>query len=179
MKLYFILIFSIILLFGCEKNSKENQVNKFHGWKLLYRNNSEGKTIFGKKQELIDAARMGYPIRIGFGSRRLNDTTKSVEHIANAQFLTITNSNELFAQIQPIIGQRPELESDTLGITFRENVKWTILVGTNGFSDRLSIDRFKDTIMGHRNRPTEISWFVNFPKKDDHNLQKAWPLWKK
>lgn len=179
MKRLFVLIFTVVLLSGCETKPEERGFDNYEGWKLLYRNDNEGKTIFGNKQDLIDAARMGYPIRIGFGSKRSNDTTKSVEHIANAAFLTVTNSNELFAQIQPIIGQKPDLDGDSLGINFRENIKWAILVGTNGFSDRLSIDRFKDTIAGHRNLPTEVSWFVDFPRKNDDYSQKVWPLWKK
>ncbi len=178
MRSYFHLMFIVAFLFGCEKTSEKSMANDEQGWKLLYRNDSAGKPVFGNKQELIDAARMGYPIRVGFGSRRANDSTKSIEHIAEVQFLTISNSTELFAQIQPITGQRPELENDTLSITFRENIKWTILVGTNGFSDRLSIDRFKDTIIGHRNRPTEVSWFAYIPHKNDQDSQNVWPLWK-
>lgn len=179
MKNLIILTLIISLLSGCKKKPAKSEFNKFDGWTLYYRNDSEGRTVFGNKQELIDAARMGFPIRIGFGNRRLNDSTKSVEHIADATFLTITNSNELFAQIQPIIGQRPNFEGDSMKITFRENINWTILVGTNGFSDRLSIDRFTDTIIGHRIRPTEISWFVNLPKTNEHKIQDVKPLWNK
>jgi len=86
-----------------------------------------------------------------------------VEHFASAKFLTIANGKEVFAQIDPIIGQRPELDGDTLRINFRESSQWAIIVGTNGFSDRLNIDILKDSVVGHRNLPTKVSWFVEYP----------------
>ena len=92
MKSYFFLAFAIVLLLGCEKKPEEHKADSSDSWQLLYRNDDEGNPVFGNKQELLDAARKGYPIRIGFGHRRLNDTTKSVEHVADAHFLTITNS---------------------------------------------------------------------------------------
>ena len=38
--------------------------------------------VFGDKAKLFDAVRLGYPIRIGWGSM-------GVEHVADADFLTI------------------------------------------------------------------------------------------
>jgi len=149
-----VLLFAMALFFiSCNRElATQNS-----GWKLIYKNDKDGKTIFGKKEDLLKAIRGGKDIRIGWGGRR-------VEHVADAKFLTITNGKEAFAQIDPIIGQRPELNGDTLRIHFRENSQWTIIVGTNGFSDRLHIDRFKDSVLGHRNRPTTVSWFV-----ENHN----------
>lgn len=149
---------------ACQAPNSNQQSSS--AWKLMYRNDKDGNTVSGNKTDLLNAARMGYPIRIGFGGRRASDTTKSVEHLADATFLTIINGNELFAQIAPIIGQNPNLDSDSLGVVFRENLSWTIAVGTTGFSDRLMIDRFQDTVVGHRTRPTEVSWFVNLPSAE-------------
>ena len=153
----------IISFASCNNNtnSKSNTIK----WQLIYKNDKDGKAIFGTKETLIEAVRNGEKIRVGWGGRRTNDTTKSVEHFADAKFLTISNSKEVFAQIDPIIGQHPDLDSDTLSINFRDSFQWSIIVGSNGFSDRLNINVLKDSVTGHRNRATEVSWFVKKPSK--------------
>ncbi len=167
----------LLVVISCEKKSPLSTNNEINRWILVYRNDDNGKTIFGNKQKLIEAVRKGFPVRIGFGSRRSNDSTKSVEHVTDAHFLTISNGKEVFAQIKPIIGQRPELENNSLDITFRHNIEWSIIVGTNGFSDRLSVDNQADTIIGHRTRPTEVSWFVNSIQNKNMDKPQALPLY--
>ena len=162
-----IFILMPMFIFPCCKQTLERD------WQLVYRNDDQGNSLHGSKEKLLEAVRHGKEIRIGFGGRRATDTLRSVEHLVDAHFLTIANGREVFAQIQPIIGQRPNLTSDTLDITFREQWQWSIIVGTNGFSDRLMIDRFADTIVSHRNRPMGVSWFVKGQISEDTGL----PLW--
>lgn len=165
------------LIFGCAEQTSEQSSDSKNGWQLVFRNSKNGKTIFGSKEKLIEAVRSGYSVRVAWGGRWQADTTESVEHVTDAQFLTIANGHEVFAQIQPIIGQNPGLEKDTLDIVFRENLQWTLMVGTNGFSDRLTTERFQDTIRGHRSVPTEVSWFVEYSSESKTKI--ARPLWAK
>lgn len=167
----------LICVFGCVDKIPHQSSDGQQGWQLVFRNTKNGKVLFGSKGKLIEAVRSGYSVRIGWGGRRQSDTTKSVEHVADAQFLTIANGKEVFAQIQPIIGQHPALEKDTLDIVFRENLQWILMVGTNGFSDRLTTERLQDSIRGHRSMPTEVSWFVDYPLNG--NSKKQTPLWPK
>ena len=119
---------------------------------------------------------MGHPIRVGFGGRGRTDTLRSIEHVIDASFLSISNGNEVFAQINPIVGQRPTLDSDSLTINFRTNLNWTILIGSNGFSDRLMIDRFKGEVTGNQERYVGASWYSTFNPEMNHS-QIANPLW--
>lgn len=167
----------LLVVTGCQKKPALSSDNEINRWVLVYRNDASGNTVLGNKQELIEAVRKGFPVRIGFGIRRASDSTKSVEHVTNASFLTISNGEEVFAQIAPIIGQNPELESDSLNITFRQNIEWSMIVGTNGFSDRLSTDKLADTIISHRTRPTEVSWFVNFVQSENIAESPSLPLY--
>ena len=111
------------------------------GWQLVYKNDANGNAVYGNKAELLDAVRLGYPIRIGWGGTR-------VEHVADADFLTIFNGDEVFAQIKPIIGQRPQMSDDSLKIAFRPNNKWVKIAGTNGYSTSLMTNYLQDTIVG-------------------------------
>ncbi|WP_139135233.1 hypothetical protein [Roseivirga sp. 4D4] len=150
-------ILAILLLsYGCSFKVPESET-----WQLVYRNDAEGNTVFGDKSQLLDAVRNGLPIRIGFGGRSRIDSTRSVEHVADAQFLSILDGDEVFAQITQIIGQAPAREADGTKIRFRTNNKWTTIRGTNGYSTGLMVDYMADTLVG---QPGDgrgaTSWFV-------------------
>ncbi len=148
------------------------------GWELVYRNDPEGNAVYGDKSRLIHAVREGLPIRIGWGGRRGSDTTQSVEHTADAQFLTIANGTEVFAQISPIFGQAPFLEhNDSIKIRFREKNNWVKMAGTNGYSTALMIDYQQDTLVNPgRDRKSSTSWFVKYPSNTKFKSNPL-PLW--
>lgn len=169
MRITFILL--ILLSLGSCKQKKHQASN----WELVYKNNAKGEKIFGDKETLMNAVRRGYPVRIGFGGRRTTDTLKSIEHFADAEFLTIVNGKEVFAQINSIYGQRPNLEADTLRIAVKHENMWTLIIGTNGERSTLSRhfdeEQTKESQQGNRS----CNWYVNMP--DDMNEGQTMPIW--
>lgn len=171
------LIISLFVLsvLGCTQdinNREETNITK--EWKLVYRNDKNGNAVFGDINELINIVRKGHPIKVGWASRRRNDTTKSVEHIIDTQFITIANGSEVFVQVQPFLAQRPDLISDTLSMTLLPTqLNWVL--GTNGMISSVNIDLSKDTI---RTTPPKLfgynlSWFARTPRV----INKEPPLW--
>jgi len=164
----------IILTFASCVNNEDKNENNNQEWQLIYKNDKEGRPIFGNKEKLISIVRKGYPIRVGWASRRTSDTTKTVEHTVNGEFLTIANGEEVFVQIKPFIAQRPDLTSDTLSMTLLP-VQSHWILGTNGMISSASIDFVKDTINTYP--PSlfryRISWFARIP----NNLDESNPLW--
>ncbi len=141
------------------------------GWKKVFMNDAAGNSVFGDKQVLLDAVRLGYPVRIGWGSNR-------VEHVADAEFLTILQGEEVFAQIDPIVGQAPRIDGDSLKIRFRTNNHWTKIAGTNGYSTSLMTDYFADSIVGGGvDRYSATTWYVLYPSATQSI--EARPLWRK
>ena len=55
-------------------------------WQLVYKNAPNGEALSGDKGQLMDAIRQGYPIRVGWASRRVSDSVRSVEHVVDAEF---------------------------------------------------------------------------------------------
>lgn len=161
---FFILL--IIIFSACQNPNKERG-----GWQKVFQNDANGNVTYGHKSTLMDAVRLGYPIRIGFGSNR-------IEHVADADFLTIIDDKEVFAQIRTIIGQAPAIENDSIKMRFRAQNHWTKISGTNGYSIGFMTNYFNDTLAGggeDRYRPT--TWYALYP---NHNLNiKATPLWQK
>ena len=154
----------VVLLYACQQPQKAEG-----GWQLVFKNDKDGKSVYGQKSELIDAVRLGYPVRIGWGSTR-------VEHTTNADFLTIFEG-EVFAQTKTIIGQAPRVDNDTVKIRFRTQNHWTKMAGTNGYSTAFMTDYFKDSIVGGGvDRYSATSWYVLFPNRQADG--KAQPLWR-
>lgn len=158
----------------------ESQVQP--AWHLIYKNSHDGRSLYGSKTDLIDALRMGSPLRVGFGGRRLQDTTRSMEHIAEARLISITNGEDVFAQVSTNIGQTPDLDADTVTIIHKPQGQFNWIIGTNGTMSSLSVDFIIDSLhqasISHRG----FYWYVNTPiSKDKYNkLKKQFPepLWK-
>lgn len=158
MKNRFFLFLSVVFLFstGCSSGTKSDE-----SWRLVYRHDADGNALYGDKAELIAAVRNGLPVRLGFGGRSQTDTNRSVEHLADVQFLTILDNTEVFGQIEQIIGQAPAREDDGNKVRFRTHNTWTKIAGTNGYSVGLMVDYINDSIPNPPgDRKQGASWFV-------------------
>jgi len=143
----------LLVLFSCTfLYSQEN-----NRWKLTYANNGKGESK-GDIQNLIDAVRKGNRIRIYWYGARKNDKTKKVEHFAEAKFLTIMSDTLVFAQIDPIIGQTPKYDEQT--ISLKENIEWTLIAASNGKSESMTRNTTTGEILGHDPFPLSIHWYV-------------------
>lgn len=158
----------LILIFFCSCKAPDTSTE---GWQMVFQNDANGQVTFGDKSKLIDAVRLGYPVRIGWGSNR-------IEHVANADFLSIFEGEEVFAQINTIVGQAPQKTGDSLKVRFRTQNHWTSISGTNGYSTSLMTNYLQDTLVGGgTDKNIATTWYVLFPS---HQLDiEARPLWRK
>ncbi len=154
-----------VLLVSCQGENTSRA-----GWQKVFKNAPDGTSLYGSKSDLIDAVRLGYPIRIGWGSNR-------IEHVADASFLTVFDDKEVFAQIESIIGQAPAVENDSLFVRFRMENNWTKISGSNGYAMGFMTNYFQDTISGGGfDRYNATTWYVMYP---EHTLNiEPTPLWR-
>lgn len=127
-------------------------------WVLIYENDAEGNTIQGSKKELITNIRNGKNIKIAWISQRPNNPDIKVEHMALAKFTTILSDQTVFVQIEPIIGQTPDFK--TKQITFKENLEWCLIAGSNGKSDTMMRNTITGEIIGHQIRKRGFKWYA-------------------
>ena len=127
-------------------------------WTLVYQNDAEGNTVTGSIEALKAAVRDGLPVRVGWSFFHPTDKKISVEHVADAKFLTIMSGEIVFAQIDPIIGQTPKFEEGF--IELKENISWVMVVGTNGKSDSIMRNVITGEMVGHNARPRAADWYV-------------------
>ncbi len=100
-------------------------------WRLVFAVDSTGAATHGDKEALLESVRAGLPVRVGWRvTWRLQDgRTGGVEHVADAGFLTIYQG-EVFAQLAPIVRQRPSL--DAPDITLIPSETWVGVLDSTG-----------------------------------------------
>ena len=184
-KFTFVLCCFLFLGLACTQNY-EDSANTYYGageWTLVYKNSHDGEALYGSKEELIYALRAGSPLRIGYGGHRQGDTTRSIEHIVDAQFISIANSEEVFAQIPTMIGQDPDLNKKPLTMAFHEDRKFSMIACTNGTTRSLSIDFKIDSLKTTNTSQRGFYWYVQKANLQDgdsgnNDSKLVEPLWK-
>ena len=122
----FVTILGIIVLAGPARLAAQAP-----RWRLLYAADSTGQVLEGTKAALREAVRAGQPIRVGWSvPYRLPDGRRgALEHLADASFLTI-HQDEVFAQLAPIVRQRPSADSATVQLD--ATATWVGMLDTTG-----------------------------------------------
>ena len=154
-------LFVCTILMACVQPHTTTNAAPTPQWKLVYKNDTYGKPLSGDKEILLKLVRNGSPIRVGWSSFRKNDPTKGVEHTIDANFLTIANKTEVFAQLKPFYGQRPDLTSDTITFTLVPT-KLSWILGTNGTRQSMHIKQGDSIVTSQKPKPFgyDISWYA-------------------
>ncbi len=127
-------------------------------WNILYQNDKDGKALKGNIEDLKSAIRNGKEVRIGWGFQHPTIKKVSVEHVADAAFLTIQSDSIVHAQIRPIIGQVPDFSEGS--IILKENLEWVFIGGTNGKMDSMTRNMITGEIVDHKLRTAAFKWFI-------------------
>ena len=128
-------------------------------WELVYRAGKNGEPMAGSKDRLIEAVRLGYPVRIGWGvSWTLpSGAAGGIEHVADAGFLSIYQGH-VFAQISPIRVQRPDPAAPAIRFRKEDNGEWRAQFSTTGTLHSYMAPT--DTLATQQ---VETYWYVNLP----------------
>lgn len=130
-----VLAFSISGYFIAQTQATQSSVQtivKDLPWRLVYAHDAQGKPKKGDKQHLINAIRQGYPVRVGWGAQwSRKGKVMKVEHVTDAKFLSVYE-NEVFAQIEPIIRQRPFVAEPGVQLDSLQLRTWRAVFGTTG-----------------------------------------------
>ncbi|MEM9304844.1 MAG: hypothetical protein AAGE01_22215 [Pseudomonadota bacterium] len=129
------------------------------GWQLMVQTDTDGAVLMGSKHRLFDAVRRGLPIRLAWGGRGRSDATRSVEHVAVPDFVTITGGSELFAQLPEHIAQASYW--DAASSRFDDpGVLWRGMLGTDGSFDAAWTDRGTGETLRRVPQRARVAWFA-------------------
>lgn len=144
---------------SCKQNTSQST------WHVVYKNNKQGNTISGSKQELISAIRAGSDIKIGWGSKGKNH---SIEHLSNPIWLAILDEKEVVAHLDPQV--LSNINWETLSATYKDSLKlreeWRVVITTKGEFDAIWYDKKHDSLIKRRPQNHNITWFSNYNNKD-------------
>ncbi len=121
-------------------------------WELVYENDENGNVLNGSIEVLKKAVRDGLPIRVGWG------TPGRIEHTADAKFMTIMKNKVVFAQIDPIYGQTPNMTDEH--IELKEGLQWVMIAASNGKFDAMMSEIGTGKVVGHNKGGRAFKWYV-------------------
>ncbi|MFK7889055.1 MAG: hypothetical protein AB8G16_19525 [Gammaproteobacteria bacterium] len=68
-------------------------------WHLMLAHDRDGDVTAGSPEHVASAVRNGCQIRIAWGARRIADATQTVEHVADAVWISVHNGTRIRAQV--------------------------------------------------------------------------------
>ncbi len=106
------------------------------GWRVVFKHDPHGRPLGGGKQHLIDGMRRGLSVRLAWGVRYPNDSTRSVEHTALPVFVTVVNDAEVFVQVAAHLACADYCDPASQAIA-DPRLMWSAILGTTGTSNAL------------------------------------------
>ncbi|WP_350290663.1 hypothetical protein [uncultured Croceitalea sp.] len=104
-------------------------------YRVIFEADSKGKTISGKRQDLINYVQNGNPIRVGWVLNFKHPKTRNIvemQHWTDAGFIT-TLDGHVFAQIKSIYQQGPSpYEPPSVFLVDDKPNGWVAIIGTTG-----------------------------------------------
>ncbi len=138
-------------------------IKKPDGWQLAFKHDREGNPIAGSKEDLIQAIRSGYSVRIGWGwEREVEGELLHLEHMATPLYLSIIKDEVVSA----IIDAHPLLESylDEQKQTFSEAGNyWQCIMTSQGTFNARVYHRGTGELLKDWPQRHILSWFVEYP----------------
>lgn len=149
-------LLSIILLsLSCKDGTPNPQVS------VLYKNDKEGKTIFGSKAAIIQAVRNGADIKIGWYSA---GKTRKIEHLSRPIWLAVLNEKEVIAYLDPQVFATNDWDRLTAAYDNSKGlgIEWRVVLSTSGSFDAVWYDRTTDSVVRRVPQNHEMTWFARY-----------------
>ncbi len=142
------------MVFSCKKLETSNS-----NWSVAYKNDKQGNTLSGNKQNLIKAIRKGASVRIGWGAQGKNH---SIEHLSDPIWIAILDKNEVIAHLDPQVLSMVDWQNLTANYADSTLVRkeWRVVLDTKGNFDAIWYDPITRKIIEHRPQNHPITWFV-------------------
>ena len=151
---YITAVLFFILLISCSQNNFNTN------YKIVYKNDKEGNTLIGSKQELINSIRGGASIKIAWGVKGKNH---SIEHLSDPIWIAVLDEKEVIAHLDGQILSK--INWDELTATYSDSTllsqEWRVVLNTNGVFDAVWYDRKEGEQTKRLPQNHTITWFAN------------------
>ena len=146
------LLLVFILSFSCTSSSS-------HEYKVVFKNDRNGNTLLGSKEDLISHIRSGSSIKVGWGSK---GKTRSIEHLSEPIWIAVLNEQEVTVQLSPIyLGT---VDWDNLSSNFSDSTKineeWRVVITTKGEFDAVWYDKYEGKMIKRVPQRHPMTWYA-------------------
>lgn len=150
-----ILVCIVFSIFTSCKKSSSNEVQ------LLYKNDKNGETLLGSKDNVIKAIRQGADIKIGWQSV---GKTRKIEHLSTPIWLAILNEKEVVAYLDPQIFANIDWDNLSAAYVDHKNldIEWRVVLTTSGSFDAVWYNRKADSVVRRVPQNHEMTWFARY-----------------
>ena len=126
---------------------------------LVYENDEQGNRVQGSKAELIKAIQQGEVVRISWVQLISEEPLQKVEHLVEANYLTIMNDQTVLPQISPIMTQAPDFDEQHIVLT--ENIEMGLVASTTGKNNYIRRNSISGEIIDHKSGRRGYKWFIH------------------
>lgn len=143
------------VVFSCKTQYNNNEVT------VLYKNDKDGNTLLGSKNNIVNAIRKGADIKIGWQSV---GKEKKIEHLSNAIWLAVLNEKEVVAYLDPQVFASIDWESLAASYNHNEDldIEWRVVLTTSGNFDAVWYNRKTGSVIRRIPQKHEMTWFARF-----------------
>ena len=164
-------ILCMTLLLSCGNHTTETHLPEKmkSGWKVVYKNDPQGKATEGSIDSLIAAIRNGYDVRIGWGwERERGDSILRLEHVAKPLYLSIIQDENVSAIIDPhpLLQSYIDIDSQAFG---EGGHIWQCIMTTKGTFNAQVYDRSNGELLKDWPQNHKMTWFVEYPPNPENN----------
>lgn len=172
----------IVLLIYISNQFSFSQNDRYEDSKIVYEADKNGKPISGNIEALLEHARNGKQLRVGWVLEFKNSETgkiETIEHWSDAGFITIIN-NHIFAQINPIAQQSPKLSNPPeIRLIDGKANGWVAIIGTTGvleqhFTENAMMTRIVEAMKKRGASEEEISKRLESMRRQ--NVKTKWAV---
>jgi hypothetical protein len=150
----------------CLSCSTPTTLQNLQQWHLVYQNDFNGKGIYGSRPDLINALKLGSPIRVAWGEK-LADGSTCIE-FAQPDFVTLNSDTALVVQFPMSFIQTHYVDPQKSFLKTNPPISWRALMRTDGH-----YHQFHYNLQGEITRimyaRTNMSWYVQGIQKRRKN----------
>ncbi len=143
----------LCFLISCQSEVKES------GFKIVYKNDKQGNTLIGSKEQLIQHIRGGAEIKIGWGSKGKNHT---IEHLSEPIWIAVIDESEVIAHLDPQVLSK--IDWKNLRANYSDSTlltqEWRVAITTKGEFDAVWVNKIDGTLIKRVPQNHTMTWFV-------------------
>jgi hypothetical protein len=129
-------------------------------WNMVFRNDTLGRDVGGKRADLLNALRRGSPIRVAWGVR--TDEGTSVVEFAEPIFTSLMGERDVVIQFPMALIQTDYVDA-TKALLRSPPLEWRALMSTDGRFDAIMTDRETGKIFRRLQQRAIMTWYALAP----------------